>query len=57
MMSQQQMVTGPFLGNLLVAGSAGVVTIAIILAAIRMVIRPGEDASDHPKRRILDPDR
>jgi hypothetical protein len=57
MMSQHEMVTGPLLGNLLVAGIAGVVTMAVILAAIRMVIYPGEEASDHPKRRILDPDR
>jgi len=56
-MSQHEMVTGPLIGNLLVAGIAGVVTMAVILAAIRMLLRPGEQAPDHPKRRVLDPDR
>jgi hypothetical protein len=57
MMSEHEMVTGPLLGILLVGGIAGIATMAIILAAIRMLVCPGEDAPDHPKRRVLAPDR
>jgi hypothetical protein len=57
MMHQHEMITGPLLGNLLVAGIAGIITLAVIVAAIRMLVHPGEEAPDHPKRRILAPDR
>jgi hypothetical protein len=41
----------------LVGGAAGAVTLGCILAALKMLVRPGETALDHPKRRILAADR
>ena len=49
--------TGPLLGNLLVAGAGSLITLLCIAAAMKMLLRPGEHAADHPKRRILAPDR
>ncbi|MCC6193409.1 MAG: hypothetical protein IT518_02985 [Burkholderiales bacterium] len=48
---------GPLLGNVLVAGGAGLITLACVAAALRMLIRPGERDRHHPKYRVLDPDR
>jgi hypothetical protein len=48
---------GPLLGNVLVAGAAGLVTLACIAATLRMLIDPGERNPNHPKYRILDADR
>lgn len=48
---------GPLLGNALVAGVAGLVTLACIVAALRMLIAPGEGDPNHPKYRVLDTDR
>jgi hypothetical protein len=47
----------PVLAQALVAGTASLLAIACILAALRMLARPGEAEHDHPKRRILAPDR
>jgi hypothetical protein len=41
----------------LVSGAAGAVTLGCILAALKMLVQPGETALDHPKRRILAADR
>jgi hypothetical protein len=41
----------------LVAGSAGMATFGCIVAMLKMLMRPGELALDHPKRRILAADR
>lgn len=48
---------GPMLGNLLVGGAAGVVTIVCFIVALRLLIHPGERDRDHPKYRILAADR
>ncbi|HLI11189.1 MAG TPA: hypothetical protein VKY65_06275 [Alphaproteobacteria bacterium] len=48
---------GTVLGNILVAGAAGVVTLLCFAVALRLLIRPGERDSNHPKYRILRPDR
>ncbi len=48
---------GPILGNLLVAGAGGIITLLCIAAAVKMILFPGETSADHPKRRILAPDR
>jgi hypothetical protein len=50
-------VAGPLLGNALVAGAAGLVTLACIVAALWMLIDPGERDPNHPKYRVLDADR
>ncbi|MBR1170145.1 MULTISPECIES: hypothetical protein [Bradyrhizobium] len=44
---------GPLLGNLLVAGGAGLVTLTCIVAALWMLIAPGERDLDHPKYGVL----
>jgi hypothetical protein len=41
----------------LVGGSAGMATFGCILVMLKMLVHPGELASDHPKRRILAVDR
>jgi hypothetical protein len=48
---------GPALGNLLVAGLAGLVTVVCVVIALRMLISPGESDPRHPKYRVLDKDR
>lgn len=48
---------GPLFGNVLVAVGAGIVTVACIVIALRMLIRPGERDPRHPKYRVLDEDR
>ena len=48
---------GPLLGNVLVAGATGLVTLACIAVALRMLIDPGERNPNHPKYRVLDADR
>jgi hypothetical protein len=48
---------GPLVGNIIVAALAAIVTVACIIIAARMLIRPGEIDPDHPKHRILQPDR
>lgn len=48
---------GPLFGNVLVAGGAGLVTLACIVATLRMLIDPGERDLNHPKYRVLDADR
>ena len=47
----------PVVGNIVVASLAGLVTLACIAVALRMLISPGEQNPDHPKYRILSPDR
>ncbi|MET4118258.1 hypothetical protein ABIB85_004708 [Bradyrhizobium sp. JR1.5] len=49
--------TGPLLGNVLVAGGAGLVTLSCIVAALWMLFDPGERDPNHPKYRVLDTDR
>ena len=48
---------GPLLGNVLVVGGAGLVTLSCIVAALWMLIDPGERDLNHPKYRVLDVDR
>lgn len=48
---------GPLLGNVLVVGGAGLVTLSCIVAALWMLIDPGERDPHHPKYRVLDVDR
>jgi hypothetical protein len=48
---------GPILGNLLVVSEVGLVTLSsCIVAALWMLIDPGERNPDHPKYRVLDAD-
>jgi hypothetical protein len=49
--------SAPVLGNVLVAGAAGLVTLFCFIVALRMLIAPGERNPNHPKYRILSPDR
>ena len=48
---------GPVLGNALVVGATGLATLACIVAALWMLIDPGERDPNHPKYRVLDADR
>ena len=48
---------GPPLGNALVVGAAGIITLVCIAAALWMLIDPGERDPNHPKYRVLDADR
>ena len=48
---------GPVLGNALVVGATGLATLACIVAALWMLIAPGERDPNHPKYRVLDADR
>jgi hypothetical protein len=41
----------------LVVGVAGLITLNCIVAALSMLIAPGERDPDHPKYRVLDADR
>ncbi|MEK9279118.1 hypothetical protein MTR72_05575 [Bradyrhizobium sp. ISRA442] len=48
---------GPLLGNALVAGGAALVTLSCIVAAVWMLVAPGERYPSHPKYRVLHADR
>jgi hypothetical protein len=48
---------GPLLGNVLVVSGAGLVTLSCIVAALWILIDPGERDPNHPKYRVLDADR
>lgn len=48
---------GPPIGNLIIIGVAGVITLGCFVAMFWMLLWPGEAASDHPKRAILHDDR
>lgn len=48
-----QMITGPWLGNLIIAILAGGVTIACFVTMVWMLLRPGETDPRHPKYDIL----
>ena len=48
---------GPLFGNVMVMGGAGLVTLSCIVAAMWMLIDPGERDLNHPKYRVLDADR
>lgn len=48
---------GPVLGNALVVGATGLVTLVCIVAALWWLIAPGEHDPNHPKYRVLDADR
>lgn len=51
------MESAPLWGVLLVAGIAGLVALACIVAAVRMLLHPGERDPRHVKYQILRPDR
>lgn len=48
---------GPLIGNIIVVTLASVVTLACFVIALHMLIRPGEEDRNHPKYRVLKPDR
>ena len=48
---------GPYWGNVMIIALAGAVTLGCIAAMLWMLIRPGENDPEHPKRRILGEDR
>ncbi|MBX5454861.1 MAG: hypothetical protein K6U10_13120 [Acidobacteriia bacterium] len=45
------------IGSIVMVLLASVAAIGTTVAALYMIVRPGERALDHPKRRILAPDR
>jgi len=49
--------SGPFWGNVVIIAVAGTVTLACFVAMVRMLFRPEESDSGHPKRGILSDDR
>lgn len=48
---------GPLIGNLIIIGVAGAITLGCFVAMAWMLLRPGETRRDHPKRAILCEDR
>jgi hypothetical protein len=48
---------GPMIGNLIIIGAAGAITLGCFVAMLWMLLRPGETGRDHPKRTILRNDR
>ena len=48
---------GPLIGNLIIIGVAGAITIGCFVAMAWMLLRPGETRRDHPKHAILREDR
>ena len=48
---------GPTWGNVVIIALAGALSLACIVAMLRMLIRPGESDPEHPKYRILREDR
>jgi len=48
---------GPTWGNVIIIALASAVTLACIVAMLRMLIRPGENDPEHPKHSILREDR
>ncbi len=48
--------SGPLLGNLIIMGVGGIITLACFAAMFWMMFRPGETDATHPKYRILDDD-
>jgi hypothetical protein len=48
---------GPLLGIAIVAGVCGLITLACCVAAIWMLVRPGETDPRHPKFIVLRHDR
>jgi hypothetical protein len=44
---------GPFWGNVVIFALAGIITVACFVAALWMLIRPGETDARHPKYRVL----
>jgi hypothetical protein len=53
----QTVMVSSVLASTLVVGAGSIITAACIAVALKMLIRPGEEAADHPKRRVLSPDR
>jgi hypothetical protein len=48
---------GPLIGNLIIIGIAGVITLGCFVAMFWMLVHPGETGQDHPKRAVLREDR
>ena len=48
---------GPLLGNTIIIGVAGAITVACFVAMFWMLIRPGEKDHRHPKYAVLRNDR
>jgi hypothetical protein len=48
---------GPLWGNIIIMAVAGAITVACFVAALRMLIRPGEADRGHVKYGILSDDR
>ena len=48
---------GPLIGIFVVAGAAAFITLACFVAAVWMLIRPGETDPRHPKYIVLRHDR
>ncbi|MEO8123213.1 MAG: hypothetical protein ABI633_04130 [Burkholderiales bacterium] len=49
--------TGPLLGNLIIIGVGGLITLACFAAMFWMIFRPGERDPKHPKYDILNEDK
>ncbi|HVA55584.1 MAG TPA: hypothetical protein VNI53_07315 [Gammaproteobacteria bacterium] len=48
---------GPLLGNIIIIVVAGIITLGCFVAAIWMLLRPGERSKHHPKHDVLRDDR
>ncbi|HXT05893.1 MAG TPA: hypothetical protein VN715_03010 [Roseiarcus sp.] len=48
---------GPLIGNVIIIGVAGAITLGCFVAMFWMLLRPGETGHDHPKHDILRKDR
>lgn len=49
--------TGPLIGNIIIIVVFGLGAIGCFVAAIAMLLNPGEKNKDHPKYRVLRDDR
>lgn len=47
---------GPLLGNIIIIGVGGLITLACFAAMLWMIMRPGEEDARHPKYGVLDDD-
>jgi hypothetical protein len=54
---EHEMMTGPWLGNLIIVILAGGITLGCFVTMFWMLLRPGETDPRHPKYSILSDDR
>ena len=54
---EHAMMSGPWLGNLIIVAIAGGITLGCFVAMFRLLLLPGEANPHHPKYSILGDDR